>query len=584
MTTQTTTQTVDDPDLPGRVIRPDSTELLVEALRLNGVRTIYGVAGIPVTDVARRAQSRGIRFLGFRHEQAAGHAAAAAGFITQNPGVCMTTSAPGFLNGLTALANATVNCFPIVQISGSSDRGIVDLQQGDYEELDQLAVAKQLAKAAYRVERPQDIGIGVARALRSAASGRPGGVYLDIPSQVLRGAVDALVARRSLVELVDPAPEQLVSEAALDRALSLLHGADRPLIIIGKGAAYARAEDEIRRFVEQTGIPFLPMSMAKGVLPDDHPQSMAAARSAALGGADVVMLIGARLNWLLGHGQPPHMAADCRFVQVDISPQEIDSNRHIDAPLVGDIRSVMTQLLSALPPESLLGALPAEHRGPDPRWLQELETHKADNLRKMAARLDDDGQPMSFSAALGAIRDVLADHPGTYVVNEGANTLDFGRNILSMAEPRHRLDPGTWGTMGVGMGYAIGAAVETHKPVVAVEGDSAFGFSGMELETICRYGLPIVVMVFNNGGIYKGDDERPEPLDPSPTTLSRSARYDQVMTAFGGDGYDVRDRAAARDALQQALSKGRPALINCAIDPTAGTESGHLQNLNPHAS
>jgi oxalyl-CoA decarboxylase len=577
-----TTDTIDDGDIPGRVI-PDGTDLLVKSLRRNGVRTIYGVVGIPVTDVARVAQRDGMRYIGFRHEQAAGHAAAAAGFITGSPGICLTTSAPGFLNGLTALANATTNCFPMIQISGSSDRALVDLQRGDYEELDQLAVAKQLAKAAFRVNRPEDVGIGVARAIRSALSGRPGGVYLDIPAHVLSDTVDSLTARESVLEVVDASPRQLVCEAALDRALTVLHGARRPLIVIGKGAAYARAEDEIRQFVEQTGIPFLPMSMAKGMLPDDHPQSVAAARSMALNSADVVMLIGARLNWLLGHGQPPEWAPDCRFVQIDIAPHEIDSNQRIDAPLVGDIRSVMSQLLAALPPAPLMEVLPPGDHGPDQAWLQELETHKAKNLRKMATRLGDEAVPMGFSPALGAIRDVLDQHPGTYVVNEGANTLDFGRTIVPMSLPRHRLDPGTWGSMGVGLGYAIAAAVESHDPVVAIEGDSAFGFSGMELETICRYRLPIVTVVFNNGGVYKGDDERRPPLDPSPTRLSQSARYDQVMTAFGGDGYDVRNSAALHRALDRALTQRRPALINCAIDPTDGTESGHLQNLNPHS-
>jgi oxalyl-CoA decarboxylase len=561
----------------------DGTSLLVDALRLNGVHTIYGVVGIPVTDVARVAQRNGIRYVGFRHEQAAGHAAAAAGFLTQRPGICLTTSAPGFLNGLVALANATTNCFPMIQISGSSDRGTVDLQQGDYEELDQLAVAKQLAKAAYRVDRPEDIGIGVARAIRTALSGRPGGVYLDLPADVLSACIDPQAGRRSLIEVVDPAPQQLVSETAVDRALELLHSAKRPLIVIGKGAAYARAEEEVRKFVELTGIPFLPMSMAKGVLPDSHPQSVAASRSLALGTADVVMLIGARLNWLLGHGQPTQWSPDCRFIQVDISAQELDSNRRIDAPLIGDIRSVVTQLLAALPPESLLAALPSDGRGLDKSWLDQLEARKAHNASKMAARLDADSVPMSFSSALGCVRDVLAEHPGTYVVNEGANTLDFARDILPMSEPRHRLDPGTWGTMGVGLGYAIAAAVESGKPVVSVEGDSAFGFSGMELETICRYNLPVVIVVFNNGGVYKGDEASQAPFDPSPTALSKSARYEQLMTAFGGDGFYATDTDGLRRALHEALNTGNPAVVNCVIDPAAGTESGHLQNLNPHA-
>src|SRR3954468_22372440 len=231
-------------EMPGNMT--DGFHLVVEALKLNGIDTIYGVAGIPITDLLRLAQNEGIRYFGFRHEQSAGNAAAIAGFLTQQPGICMTVSAPGFLNGIVALANATTNCFPMVLISGSSDRAIVDLEQGDYEEMDQLAVARPHCKAAYRVNRPQDIGIGIARAIRAAVSGRPGGVYLDLTAEVLGSALDAETGRKSLVKVVDPAPASPPAPEAVQRALELLGSAERPLAIIGKGAAYARAEDEIR--------------------------------------------------------------------------------------------------------------------------------------------------------------------------------------------------------------------------------------------------------------------------------------------------------------------------------------------------
>ena len=290
----------------------DGFHLVIDALKLNGVETVYGLVGIPVTDLARLAQASGIRFIGFRHEASAGNAAGAAGFLTKKPGVCLTVSAPGFLNGLVALANATVNCFPMIQISGSSERPIVDLQRGDYEELDQLAAAKPFAKAAYRIDRVEDIGLGVARAVRTATSGRPGGVYLDIPGAVLGEAMNAEAGARSLWAVTDPAPRQLPAPAAVDRAVELLAAARRPLVILGKGAAYAQADREVQTFIESTGLPFLPMSMAKGLLPDQHPQSVAAARSLALAKADVVMLVGARLNWLLGHGEAPQWNPDAR--------------------------------------------------------------------------------------------------------------------------------------------------------------------------------------------------------------------------------------------------------------------------------
>jgi oxalyl-CoA decarboxylase len=550
----------------------DGYHLVVDALRVNDVETIYGLVGIPITDLARIAQASGIRYIGFRHESDAGHAAAAAGFLTKKPGICLTVSAPGFLNGLVALANATTNCFPMVQISGSSERHIVDLKRGDYEELDQLAAAEPFVKAAYRVNRVEDIGRGIARAIRTAASGRPGGVYLDIPAAVLGEVIDSAAGGVSLRRVVDPAPRQLPAPEAVDRAIDLLANAQRPLVVLGKGAAYSQADKQIRAFVEATGLPFQPMSMAKGLLPDYHPQSVAAARSLALRRADVVMLVGARLNWLLGHGEAPQWNPDAKFIQVDIEPTELDSNQPIAAPLVGDIGSVMTALIERTRPGQITAPAP---------WRHELAERSTQNVAKMSQRLNADPHPMQFYGALRAVRDVLRKHPEAYVVNEGANALDFARNVIDMHVPRHRLDSGTWGVMGIGMGYAIAAAVESDAPVVAIEGDSAFGFSGMELETICRYHLPVVVVILNNGGVYRGDGINAVSADPSPTTLMRSARHDRLIEAFGGKGYQATTPAEITTALTDALASGGPALIDCVIDPTDGTESGHLTHLNP---
>jgi oxalyl-CoA decarboxylase len=553
----------------------DGFHLVVDALKLNGVETIYGVVGIPVTDLARLAQASGLRYVGFRHETSAGNAAAAAGFLTRRPGICLTVSAPGFLNGLVALANATTNCFPMIQISGSSERPIVDLQRGDYEELDQLAAARPFAKAAYRIDRVQDIGRGIARAIRAATSGRPGGVYLDIPGAVLGEAMDAAAGARSLWRVTDPSPRQLPAPEAVDRALSLLAEAERPLVVLGKGAAYAQADEEVRTFLESTGLPYLPMSMAKGLLEDDHCQSVASARSLALRKADVVMLVGARLNWLLGHGEAPQWSPDARFIQVDIDATELDSNQPIAAPLVGDIGSVMAALIERS----------GHHRVAAPAaWREELNARKARNVAAMQRRLDDDPSPMKFFNALRTVRDVLADRPDVYLVNEGANALDIARNVIGMQRPRHRLDSGTWGVMGIGMGYAIATAVETGDPVVAVSGDSAFGFSGMEIETICRYGLPVIVIVLNNGGVYRGDEVNLVSGDPSPTVLDPGAHHERLIEAFGGTGYHVTTPEELDEALRAALSARAPALIDCVLDPGAGEESGHITNLNPKSA
>jgi oxalyl-CoA decarboxylase len=560
----------------------DGFRLVIDALKLNGIDTIFGVPGIPISDLARKAQAAGIRVISFRHEQNAGYAASIAGFLTQKPGICLTVSAPGFLNGLTALANATTNCFPMILISGSSEREIVDLAQGDYEEMDQLAIAKPLAKAAFRVLHAEDIGIGIARAIRVALSGRPGGVYLDLPAKLFPQTLDAETSRQSLIKVVDPAPRQIPSPDSVARALDLLRSAERPLIILGKGAAYAQADADILALVEKTGIPYLPMSMAKGLLPDTHAQSAAAARSYVLPEADVVMVIGARLNWLLSHGKGKTWGARSskewggqKFVQIDISPQEADSNVRIDAPVVGDIGSCMSAMLAAM--ESSWPKPPAE-------WLNAIEERKSRNVAKMAEMLAKNPAPMNFHSALSVVRDIVKGNPDAMLVNEGANALDFTRSIVDMYKPRKRLDVGTWGVMGIGMGFSIAAAVVTGEQVIAIEGDSAFGFSGMEVETICRYNLPVCVVVLNNNGVYRGDEASAGGgADPSPMVFVKNARYEQLMQAFAGVGVQAATPGELGTAMEEAIRSRKPTLINAVIDETAGTESGRITNLNPSA-
>jgi oxalyl-CoA decarboxylase len=556
----------------------DGFHLVIDALKLNGINTIYGVPGIPITDLGRMAQAAGMRVISFRHEQNAGNAAAIAGFLTKRPGVCLTVSAPGFLNGLTALANATTNCFPMILISGSSEREIVDLQQGDYEEMDQLAIAKPLCKAAFRVLHAADIGIGVARAIRAAVSGRPGGVYLDLPAKLFSQVMDAEAGASSLVKVIDPAPPQIPAPAAVKRALDILKSAKRPLIILGKGAAYAQADEAIRALIEKSGIPFLPMSMAKGLLPDTHPQCAGAARSTVLKDSDVVMLIGARLNWLLSHGKGKTWGepGSKKFIQIDIEPKEMDSNLEIAAPLVGDIGSCVSALLQGMD-----GKWPA----PPADWITAVKAKKDENIAKMAPRLMKNSAPMDFHSALGALRTVIKERPDAILVNEGANTLDLARGVIDMYKPRKRLDVGTWGVMGIGMGFAIAAAIETGKPVLAVEGDSAFGFSGMEVETICRYRLPVCIVVFNNDGIYRGTDTNAAGgSDPATTVFVKGSRYDKIAEAFGGVGAQATTPDELKRAVDAAMDSGKPTLINAVIDPAAGTESGRIGKLNPQSA
>jgi oxalyl-CoA decarboxylase len=561
-------------DTPAGEQTTDGFHLVIDALKLNGIDTIYGLPGIPITDLTRMAQAEGMRMISFRHEQHAGNAAAAAGFLTGKPGICLTVSAPGFLNGLTALANATTNCFPMILISGSSEREIVDLQQGDYEEMDQLAIAKPLCKAAFRVLHAADIGIGLARAIRAAVSGRPGGVYLDLPAKLFGQVMDAEAGKKSLVQVIDAAPAQIPAPDAVKRALDVLKSAKRPLIILGKGAAYAQADDAIRQFVEKSGAPFLPMSMGKGLLPDTHPQCAGAARSTVLKDSDVVMLIGARLNWLLSHGKGKTWGdAPKKFIQIDIEPKEMDSNVEIVAPVVGDIGSCVAALLAEM--ESFPKA-PAD-------WMGAVAKKREENIAKMAPRLMNNNVPMDYHGALGVLRTIVKERPDAILVNEGANTLDLARGIIDIYQPRKRIDVGTWGIMGIGMGYAIAAAIETGKPVLCVEGDSAFGFSGMEVETICRYKLPVCIVIFNNDGIYRGTDVNNVSADPAPTVFVKGARYDKMIEAFGGVGVNATSPDELKRAVNAAMDSGRPTLINAVLDPAAGSESGRIGNLNPQS-
>jgi len=559
----------------------DGFHLVIEALKLNGIDTVFGLPGIPITDLTRMLQAAGIRMIAFRHEQNAGYAASIAGFLTQKPGICLTVSAPGFLNGLTALAHATTNCFPMILISGSSEREIVDLQQGDYEEMDQLSVARPHCKAAFRVLHADDIGVGIARAIRAAVSGRPGGVYLDLPAKLFAQSIDAVAGKRSLIKVVDAAPKQIPAPDAIKRAVDLLKDAKKPLILLGKGAAYAQADADIKALVEKTGIPYLPMSMAKGLLPDVHEQCASAARSYVLPEADVVLLIGARLNWLLSHGKGKTWGGNGhkgwgaqKFIQVDISPQEADSNVKIDAPVVGDIGSCVAALLKEI--GSGWVKPPAE-------WTGGIDERKTKNVAKMAETLAKDPSPMNFHSALNVVRDIVKANPEAMLVNEGANALDFTRSIVDMYKPRKRIDVGTWGIMGVGMGYCVAAAVVTKQQVIAVEGDSAFGFSGMEVETICRYDLPVCIVVMNNNGVYKGTDVDPTGRDPAPTVFVKGARYDKIIEAFGGIGVNATTPAELRRAMEEAIRSKKPTLINAVIDETAGTESGRITSLNPAA-
>ena len=301
-----------------------------------------------------------------------------------------------------------------------------------------------------------------------------------------------------------------------------------------------------------------------------------AARSTVLRESDVVLMIGARLNWLLSHGKGRTWGdAPKKFVQIDIEPKEMDSNVEIAAPVVGDIGSCVA---------ALLDGMGDDWNAPPSDWVGAVMKKREDNIAKMAPRLVNNNVPMDYHGALGVLRTIIAERPDAMLINEGANALDFTRGVIDIYKPRKRLDVGTWGVMGIGMGQAIAAAVETGHPVLAIEGDSAFGFSGMEVETICRYKLPVCIVIFNNNGIYRGVEVNEVSDDPATTVFVPDSRYDKMIEAFGGVGVNVTTPDDLRRAVNEAMDSGKPTLVNAMIDPEAGLESGRIGNLNPQSA
>ena len=573
MSTQTSNPAPTAPHFPEQVT---GMYILAEALKRLSLDTVYGLVGIPVTEAAYAMQKVGVKFVGFRFEQQGGMAAATHGYLTKTPGVLLTVSSLGFMNGLTATANATVNCYPMIQISGASDPTMVDMNMGTYEQLDQFNTAKPLVKAAFRCSHAKDIPSAVARAYRAAVSGRPGGVYIDMTTPALAEIMNREDAEKLFYQPVDLYSPVAPNQAAVDRAVELLASAKRPAILLGKGAAYAQVDDKIKKLIETYKIPYLPMSMAKGLMPDNGPMSALSCRSDIMEKSDVVMIIGARLNWMLSFGRGKWNPA-IKFIQLDVEPQEIDVNVPISAPVVGDM---------GLSLDAILAGLEGKAMQADPAWLASIQAETKVKNAKFAERLKTVKSPMDHWTALSAVKPIIEANPDIILINEGANTLDDTRDAIDMSLPRHRVDCATWAIMGMGMGSTVGAAVATGKSVVAIEGDSAFGFSGMDFATICRFKLPVTVVIFNNGGIYNNVGVNPstDPAiehDPAPTTLDLAARYDKMGEVFGAANYYVKTPEELSKALTEAIALKAPAIIDVQLAADAGKESGHIGYLNP---
>jgi 2-hydroxyacyl-CoA lyase 1 len=533
----------------------DGATLIARSLKQQGIHHLFGVVGFPVTPVAAAAQNEGVAYIGMRNEQAASYAAQAYGYMTGRPGACITVTGPGVVHGLAGLANAQQNCWPMILIGGASEtyRG----GMGAFQEERQVLIASPFCKFAHGIESVARIPYYVEMATRNAINGRPGATYLDVPDDIITGKCD--VDKVVQVERAPEPPRMVAPMESIEAALDLLERAERPLVLVGKGMAWSRAEDEVRAFIERTQLPFLRSPMGKGVVPDDHPLAVSAARTLALQQADVIFLMGARFNWIFHFGLPPRFSKDVKVIQLDIAPEEIGHNKKTEVPLVGDGKAIMGQINKAL--ASRQWFCPK-----DTPWRKMIAQKAAENAEQIRPQINDDAAPANYFRAL---RDVAAWMPRNAILSaEGAGTMDIGLTQLNVADARSCLNAGTYGTMGVGLGHAIAACVvHPDRPVVHLSGDSAIGFSGMEMETLVRYNLPAKIVVLNNGGIGPGMSEIPQnPMfNLKPNALIYGARYDRVMQAFGGKGFFVEDPKDLRGALDEAMNFRGPALVNVVI-------------------
>jgi 2-hydroxyacyl-CoA lyase 1 len=533
----------------------DGATLMARSLKQQGIDHLFGVVGFPVGPIAAAAQQEGVNYIGMRNEQAASYAAQAYGYMTGRPGACLTVTGPGVVHGLAGLANAQQNCWPMILIGGASEtyRG----GMGAFQEERQVLIASPFCKFAHGIESVQRIPYYVELATRQAIYGRPGASYLDMPDDVIKGKCD--LEKVVQVQRVPEPPRMVAPGENIEGALDLLQKAQRPLVLVGKGMAWSRAEGEVRSFIERTQVPFVRSPMGKGVMPDDHPLAVSAARTLALQQADVVFLMGARFNWIFHFGASPRFDKDVKVIQLDIAPEEIGHNKPTEVALVGDGKAIMAQLNKAL------GARQWFHPT-DSAWRKALSKKTAENAATIKPQIDDDTGPANYYRAL---RDVAAWMPKNAILSaEGAGTMDIGLTQLPVSDARSCLNAGTYGTMGVGLGQAIAACVaQPGRPVIHLSGDSAIGFSGMEMETLVRYGFPVKIVVLNNGGIGPGMPEIPENpmMNLKPNALIYGARYDKMMDAFGGKGYFVEDPKKIRGALDDAMKHPGPTLVNIVI-------------------
>ncbi|XP_012253296.2 2-hydroxyacyl-CoA lyase 1 [Athalia rosae] len=549
----------------------EGNQILAEALKEQGLEYVFGIMGHPVIELALAMQVAGLQYLGFRNEQSACYAAQAYGYLTKKPGVVLCVSGPGLLHVTGGMANAQVNCWPVLVIGGSCPQDHEGI--GGFQEWPQVESSRPYCKYAARPPSAALIPLHVEKAVRLATYGRPGATYLDMPATILTQKVP--VKRIAKVGRCPPPPVIYPQPELIEQAVSLLANAKKPLIIVGKGAGYAHAEKEVQELINSTSLPFLPTPMGKGVISDTNQNCVSSARTLALQQCDVILLLGARLNWMLHFGRPPRYQKNVKVIQVDLCAEEMHNSLQSTVAIQADIGPVAHQLSQAFKNRKFNLA----HTNP---WWKELIAKADRNRKTVAAMALDTSLPLNYYTVFKHIQQIIPSD--SIICSEGANTMDIGRTMLLNELPRHRLDAGTFGTMGVGPGFAIAAALyckdnAPKKRVICVEGDSAFGFSGMEVETMFRYKLPIIIIIVNNNGIYGGlDKETMKQIQDAgeatqvtpPQSLTAETRYERMMEMFGRRGHFCTTVSEIETALRTALKvTDSPTIINILINPAA---------------
>ena len=536
-------------------------DLLAQALKRQGVDTMFFLMGGPMQSSEDACANAGIRAIDVRHEQAAAMMAHGYARLRNFPGFCMTASGPGALNLGTGLGNALVDCTPVVAMGGSCSS--MEVGNGTFQEFDQVAAMRPLTKWAERINETRRIPELVNKAFQTARSGKPGPVYLDMPGDVVHEEID-----ESTVVWPDYQREQQLARAAADtamveRAIGLLAAAKKPIVVWGSGAAiWSGAGAALKIFVEQTGIPFFATPQGRGAIPEDHEFCYLTARNVAFREADLVMIIGTRVNYVLWHTRSPRFHVNAKFIRIDIDPTELATTPRLDIGLVGDARRVVEQFNEANDGR-IRPALFDEWR----RYL--LEAHQQ-RVEAQKVKLANDQVPIHPLRLCKEIRDFI-DRDAIMVV-DGREILEYARGSIPTFLPGHRLNSGTFGTMGVGLPYAIGAkAARPDLQVVCLHGDGSFGINGMELDTAARHGLPVITVISLNGG-WTADGARKRTGSHLGYT-----RYDKMAEVFGCYGEYVEKPEDIRPALERASAstkKGVPAVINVRTDENARANAG----------